>query len=57
MSFESSYERVPDLLRGYVELVYDLHSRPLLRLVESLLYRSDHLPHAVAEHRAAGPLR
>jgi L-ascorbate metabolism protein UlaG (beta-lactamase superfamily) len=42
MSLESSYERVPEPLRGYVELVYDLQHRPSQRFVESLLYRSAH---------------
>lgn len=34
------YERVPPLLRGYVELVYDLNCQPSFRLYESLLYAS-----------------
>jgi L-ascorbate metabolism protein UlaG (beta-lactamase superfamily) len=34
------YPRVPDILRGYVELVYDLNEHPSFRLVEPLLYRS-----------------
>lgn len=34
------YARVPDILRGYVELVYDLNNHPSFRLVEPLLYRS-----------------
>jgi L-ascorbate metabolism protein UlaG (beta-lactamase superfamily) len=39
-SLESLYPRVPDRLRGYVELTYDLHNRPSFRLIEGLLYRS-----------------
>jgi L-ascorbate metabolism protein UlaG (beta-lactamase superfamily) len=31
---------VPDMLKGYVELVYDLNSNPSFRLVEPLMYRS-----------------
>jgi L-ascorbate metabolism protein UlaG (beta-lactamase superfamily) len=31
---------VPDILKGYVELVYDLNSNPSFRLVEPLMYRS-----------------
>lgn len=31
---------VPSLLRGYVELVYDLNNNPSFRLIEPLLYRS-----------------
>jgi L-ascorbate metabolism protein UlaG (beta-lactamase superfamily) len=36
------YSKVPDILRGYVELVYDLNSHPSFRLVEPLLYASKH---------------
>jgi L-ascorbate metabolism protein UlaG (beta-lactamase superfamily) len=39
-SLEPLYARVPDLLKGYVELVYDLNSHPSFRVIESLLYRS-----------------
>jgi L-ascorbate metabolism protein UlaG (beta-lactamase superfamily) len=34
------YEKVPAVLRGYVELVYDLNNHPSFRLIEPLLYRS-----------------
>jgi L-ascorbate metabolism protein UlaG (beta-lactamase superfamily) len=39
-SLQPLYAKVPDLLRGYVELVYDLNNHPSFRLVEPLLYRS-----------------
>lgn len=39
-SLEPLYARVPDILKGYVELVYDLNSQPSARFLESLLYRS-----------------
>lgn len=39
-SIEPFYARVPDALRGYVELGYDLHNRPHVRLLEPLLYAS-----------------
>lgn len=39
-SMESLYERVPEPLRGYVELVYDLRNNPSIRFMEGLLYRS-----------------
>ena len=39
-SLDSLYARVPDLLRGYVELGYDLNNHPSYRLIEPLLYRS-----------------
>ena len=38
---DSLYPSVPEVLRGYVELVYDLQNRPAFRLIEPLLYRSD----------------
>ncbi len=41
-SLEGLYTKVPDLLRGYVELTYDLHNRASVRLIEPLLYRSPH---------------
>lgn len=34
------YPRVPDALRGYVELVYDASHQPSARYFEALLYRS-----------------
>ena len=39
-SVQSLYPKVPEILRGYVELVYDLNNHPSFRLVEPLLYRS-----------------
>ena len=39
-SLEPLYERVPDLLKGYVELAYDPSHRPGYRLLERLLYQS-----------------
>jgi L-ascorbate metabolism protein UlaG (beta-lactamase superfamily) len=40
-SIEAHYSKVPDLLRGYVELVYDIHDNPKIRLLEGLLYQSE----------------
>jgi len=40
-SLEPLYKDVPELLRGYVELVYDLKSNSSFRLLEALIYRSD----------------
>lgn len=40
-SLEALYEKVPDILKGYVELVYDLNNNPSFRLFESLLYTSE----------------
>lgn len=38
-SLEPFYEKVPGPLKGYVELVYDYNNHPIVRLIESLLYR------------------
>ncbi|MES1224724.1 MAG: MBL fold metallo-hydrolase, partial [Bacteroidota bacterium] len=40
-SLEPLYEKVPDILRGYVELVYDLNNNPSFRVFEALLYESE----------------
>jgi L-ascorbate metabolism protein UlaG (beta-lactamase superfamily) len=39
-SLEPLYEKVPPLLKGYVELYYDLNNNPSFRFFESLLYKS-----------------
>lgn len=39
-SLEALYNSVPDILKGYVELVYDLNNNPSFRVFESLLYNS-----------------
>jgi L-ascorbate metabolism protein UlaG (beta-lactamase superfamily) len=39
-SLEGLYKRVPEALRGYVELVYDLRDNPNMRFLEGLLYKS-----------------
>lgn len=39
-SIEPFYEHLPASLRGYVELLYDYHNRPIVRFMESLLYAS-----------------
>lgn len=36
------YKKVPERLRGYVELGYDASHQPSARYIESLLYRSPH---------------
>ncbi|RBL90279.1 MBL fold metallo-hydrolase [Chitinophaga flava] len=40
-SLETLYEKVPEILKGYVELVYDLNNNPSFRFFESLLYESE----------------
>lgn len=39
-SLEALYQQVPEPLKGYVELVYDLNNFPSLRFIEALLYAS-----------------
>jgi L-ascorbate metabolism protein UlaG (beta-lactamase superfamily) len=36
------YEKVPSVLRGYVELVYDINNNPTFRIIEPLLYKSQY---------------
>jgi L-ascorbate metabolism protein UlaG (beta-lactamase superfamily) len=38
---EKLYEKVPEPLKGYVELYYDRHNNPGFRFFESLLYNSE----------------
>lgn len=40
LSLEPLYQKVPEPLKGYVELVYDLNNHPSIRFIEGLLYRS-----------------
>jgi len=40
LSLEPLYGKVPEPLKGYVELVYDLNHAPSIRFIEGLLYRS-----------------
>jgi L-ascorbate metabolism protein UlaG (beta-lactamase superfamily) len=39
-ALETLYEKVPEELKGYVELVYDLNNYPSFRFFEPLLYKS-----------------
>lgn len=39
-SLEGEYKNLPDILKGYVELVYDMSNRPSMRFIEPLLYKS-----------------
>ena len=38
---EKLYDQVPEILKGYVELVYDLNNNPSYRFFEALLYESE----------------
>lgn len=40
LSLEPLYQKVPEALQGYVELVYDLNQHPSMRFIEGLLYQS-----------------
>ena len=40
LSLEPLYQKVPEPLQGYVELVYDLNHSPSMRFIEGLLYQS-----------------
>ncbi|AMP99730.1 MBL fold metallo-hydrolase [Pedobacter cryoconitis] len=40
-SLEELYSKVPEILKGYVELTYDLNNNPSFRFFESLLYKSE----------------
>ena len=40
LSLQPLYQMVPEILKGYVELVYDLNNNPSFRIIEPLLYRS-----------------
>lgn len=39
-SLQPLYQLVPDSLKGYVELAYDLNNNPCFRVIEPLLYKS-----------------
>lgn len=56
-SLESFYETTPEALRGYVELVYDYYSHPILRLLESLLYESRYYKKSLQSLRIFQPAR
>jgi len=40
-SLQPLYQEIPEILRGYVELVYDLNNHPSFKLMEPLMYRSE----------------
>lgn len=41
-SLNNLYDKVPEILKGYVELYYDLNNQPNFRFFESLLYKSEY---------------
>jgi L-ascorbate metabolism protein UlaG (beta-lactamase superfamily) len=40
LSLQPLYNAVPGILKGYVELVYDLNNNPSFRIIEPLIYKS-----------------
>ena len=42
LSLEPLYQKIPDVLKGYVELLYDLNNQPSMRFIEALLYKSEY---------------
>jgi L-ascorbate metabolism protein UlaG (beta-lactamase superfamily) len=42
LSLEPLYAKVPEVLKGYVELLYDLNNQPSMRFIEALLYRTEY---------------
>ncbi len=46
-SLEPLYANVPEILKGYVELVYDSTHHPSFRLIEGLLYQSPYYSQAL----------
>lgn len=39
-SVEELYNSIPALLKGFIEIVYDLNNHPSIRLIEPLLYKA-----------------
>ncbi len=39
-SMEPLYDKIPENLKGYVELEYDIYEKPTYRFIESMLYKS-----------------
>jgi L-ascorbate metabolism protein UlaG (beta-lactamase superfamily) len=56
-SLEPYYTQVPEPLRGYVELLYDYYSNPIVRLIEPLLYRSPYMKRSHQSLRMFRPAR
>jgi L-ascorbate metabolism protein UlaG (beta-lactamase superfamily) len=50
-SLEPYYAQIPDLLRGYVELVYDYYHHPTVRFLEGMLYESEYYDNSLQSLR------
>lgn len=38
-SLENLYDKIPEILKGCIELVYDINNNPSIRVIENLLYK------------------
>lgn len=38
-SIENLYDKIPEILKGCVELVYDINNNPSIRVIENLIYK------------------
>jgi len=56
-SLEPLYGKLPPALRGYVELLYDYHNHPILRILESFVYRSRYYNDQLQSLRLFRPAR
>jgi L-ascorbate metabolism protein UlaG (beta-lactamase superfamily) len=45
-SLQPLYQMTPEILKGYVELSYDLNHHPSFRIIEPLLYKSRYYDHS-----------
>lgn len=56
-SLEPYYEKIPNELKGYVELLYDYHNHPILRVIESFIYESPYYNSKLQSLRLFQPAR
>jgi L-ascorbate metabolism protein UlaG (beta-lactamase superfamily) len=56
-SLDRFYEKLPVLLRGYSELLYDYYNHPILRLNEGLLYESEFYRRDLQSMRVSSTVR
>ena len=48
---EPYYDQIPEVLRGYVELVYDYYHNPSVRFLEGMLYESEYYDNSLQSLR------
>jgi L-ascorbate metabolism protein UlaG (beta-lactamase superfamily) len=56
-SLDRFYEKLPPLLRGYTELLYDYYNHPILRLNEGFLYESPYYRRELQSMRVSSTAR